>query len=148
VRGCRLHTTQSNKKLRSHTPVLSVGWVDLWVGSGWVEIFQFLVGLVGLGWPLYFYELLLLSAHADTHVRHIISLQSPQSQIPQLGKPARDCNHYLHPCIRQQSRSKQPRLSKVSLCPSVTRRCSVETAGRIKPIIWHGCVCGLSYVVL
>jgi len=24
-----------------------MGWVDPWVGSGWVEIFQF---LVGLGW--------------------------------------------------------------------------------------------------
>jgi len=26
-----------------------VGWVDPRVGSGWVEIFQFLVGWVGLG---------------------------------------------------------------------------------------------------
>ena len=26
---------------------LSMGWVDPWVGSGWVEIFQFLVGWVG-----------------------------------------------------------------------------------------------------
>ena len=24
-----------------------LGWVDPWVGSGWVEIFQFLVGWVG-----------------------------------------------------------------------------------------------------
>jgi len=30
-------------------PELSVGWVDPWVGLGWVEIFQFLVGWVGLG---------------------------------------------------------------------------------------------------
>ena len=140
MRGCRLHTTQSNKKLRSRRPELSVG---LTYGLGRdFSVFG------GLGWPLYLYELLLLSAHADTHVRHIISLQSPQSQIPQLGKPTRGCNHYFHPCKRQQNRSKQPRLSKVSLCPSVTRRCSVETAGRIKPIIWHGGVCGLSYVVL
>jgi len=28
-------------------PELSMGWVDSWVGSGWVEIFQFLVGWVG-----------------------------------------------------------------------------------------------------
>ena len=28
---------------------LSMGWVDPWVGSGWVEIFQFLVSWVGLG---------------------------------------------------------------------------------------------------
>ena len=28
---------------------LSMGWVDPWIGLGWVEIFQFLVGLVGLG---------------------------------------------------------------------------------------------------
>ena len=28
-------------------PELSMGWVDPWVGSGWVEIFQFLVGWVG-----------------------------------------------------------------------------------------------------
>jgi len=26
---------------------LSMGWVDTWVGLGWVEIFQFLVGWVG-----------------------------------------------------------------------------------------------------
>jgi len=26
---------------------LSMGWVDPWVGLGWVEIFQFLVGWVG-----------------------------------------------------------------------------------------------------
>ena len=26
---------------------LSMGWVDPWVGSGWVDIFQFLVGWVG-----------------------------------------------------------------------------------------------------
>ena len=33
----------------SSTPELSMGWVDPWVGLGWVEIFQFLVGWVGLG---------------------------------------------------------------------------------------------------
>ena len=35
---------------RIATPVdteLSMGWVDPWVGLGWVEIFQFLVGSVG-----------------------------------------------------------------------------------------------------
>jgi len=26
---------------------LSMGWVDPWVGLGWVEIFQFSVGWVG-----------------------------------------------------------------------------------------------------
>ena len=26
---------------------LSMGWVDPWVGLGWFEIFQFLVGWVG-----------------------------------------------------------------------------------------------------
>jgi len=27
-------------------PELSMGWVDLWVRLGWVDIFQFLVGWV------------------------------------------------------------------------------------------------------
>jgi len=31
---------------RSARPELSMGWVDPWVGLGWVEIFQFLVGWV------------------------------------------------------------------------------------------------------
>jgi len=30
-------------------PELSMGWVDPWVGLGWVEIFQYLVGWVELG---------------------------------------------------------------------------------------------------
>jgi len=33
----------------SCSPELSMGWVDPWVGLGWVEIFQFLVGWIGLG---------------------------------------------------------------------------------------------------
>jgi len=30
-------------------PELSMGWADPWVGLGWVEIFQLLVGWVGFG---------------------------------------------------------------------------------------------------
>jgi len=36
-------------KVDEAEPELSMGWVDPWVGSGWVEIFQFLVGRVQLG---------------------------------------------------------------------------------------------------
>ena len=44
-------TCSSSKQLLSE---LSMGWVDpwvglAWIGSGWVDIFRFLVGWVGLG---------------------------------------------------------------------------------------------------
>jgi len=48
--------TVSQQQVHSQLPTsagnvaeLSMGWVDPWVGLGWVEIFQFLVGWVGLG---------------------------------------------------------------------------------------------------
>jgi len=40
-----LHDTTVKRR-----PEMSMGLVDPWVGSGLVEIFQFLVGWVGLGW--------------------------------------------------------------------------------------------------
>ena len=38
-------------KVRRFISELSIGWVDPLVGSGWVEIFQFLVDWVGLASP-------------------------------------------------------------------------------------------------
>jgi len=41
-----LRTADQCNQLNYSVAELSVGWVDPWVGLGWVEIFQFLVGWV------------------------------------------------------------------------------------------------------
>ena len=51
---CGLHGNLHCVAIKDTTPELSMGWVDPWVGlgwlgSGWVEILQLLVGWVGLG---------------------------------------------------------------------------------------------------
>ena len=51
--GVRLGVRLGRRFSRESTQ-LFMGWVNPWVGLGWVEIFQFLVGWVWLGPGPYF----------------------------------------------------------------------------------------------
>ena len=44
----RTKQTRGHCSVGRPTSELSMGWVNPWFGSGWVEIFQFLVGWGGL----------------------------------------------------------------------------------------------------